>query len=603
MQGSASSRVVVSALATIIVAALAACDSRRAPSSGDGTTFLERAEGEALEAWITAERAAWVRANFITPDTTLIAAAAEAEKIGVESRLSREAARYTDLDLPYEQARKLLILRTMANLTAPADAAKTAELARITTSLKSAYGAGKYCPEDGDCLELEEMENILIDSRDPDRLLDVWQGWRTVSVPMRKDFERYVEIANEGARELGFADLGALWRSKYDMTPDEFAADVDRIWQQVKPLYEQLHCYVRFKLAERYGEAAVPLDDPIPAHLLGNMWAQDWQHIADLVLPGDADPGYDLTALLRERDVDALEMVRIGERFFSSLGFEELPETFWERSLFIKPADRDVVCHASAWDIDWVDDLRLKMCIEIESEDFITVHHELGHNYYQRAYGQLDPLFRDSANDGFHEALGDTLALSITPAYLVQLGFLDSAPDGDVVAMQLKTALDKIAFLPFGLLVDRYRWQVFAGEISPEEYNAVWWELRQRYQGVRPPVPRGEEFFDPGAKYHIANNTPYTRYFLAAVLHYQFHRALCEAIDFEGPLHECSIYGSPVAGERLRQMMDMGRSRPWQDALEALTGQREVDATAMVDYYQPLMDWLEEQNKGRSCGW
>jgi peptidyl-dipeptidase A len=603
MHGLVSCRLVTSAAVLLVMAALTGCDVHRRPSVGEGTAFVDRAEEEALEAWIAAERAAWVRANFITMDTTLIASAAEAEKIGVESRLAREAVRYSDVDLSDDHARKLLILRTMTNLPAPEDRVKTAELARITTSLKSAYGSGKYCPGDRDCLELEEMENILIESRDPDELLDVWQGWRTVSVPMRKDFERYVEIANEGARELGFADLGALWRSKYDMEPDEFAADVDRIWQQVKPLYDQLHCYVRARLAARYGEQVVPLDEPIPAHLLGNMWAQDWQHIADLALPGDADPGYDLTALLRERGIDAVEMVRIGERFFSSLGFDELPATFWERSLFVKPRDRDVVCHASAWDIDWVEDLRLKMCIEIESEDFITVHHELGHNYYQRAYGHLDPLFRDSANDGFHEALGDTLALSITPSYLVRLGFLDSAPDGDVVAMQLKTALDKIAFLPFGLLVDRYRWQVFAGEITPDEYNTAWWELRERYQGVRPPVPRGEQFFDPGAKYHIANNTPYTRYFLAAVLHYQFHRALCEAIGFEGPLHECSIYGNPVAGERLQQMMEMGRSRPWQDALEALTGQREVDATAIVDYYQPLMDWLEEQNAGRSCGW
>lgn len=603
MNGLLSARLVFSAAAVILVVPLVACDLHGSPSAADAIAFLDRAEEEALDAWISAERAAWVRANFITVDTTLIAASAEEEKIEVESRLAREAARYAGLDLPDEEARKLLILRTMTNLPAPADPDKTAELAGITTSLKSAYGAGKYCPEGDDCLELEEMENILIESRDPDELLDVWQGWRTVSVPMRQDFERYVEIANEGARELGFADLGALWRSKYDMTPDEFAADVDRIWDQVKPLYDQLHCYVRARLSERYGDDAVPLDGPIPAHLLGNMWAQDWQHVADIVLPGDADPGYDLTALLEARDLDAVEMVVIGERFFSSLGFEELPETFWQRSLFTKPQDRDVVCHASAWDIDWVDDLRLKMCIEIDAEDFTVVHHELGHNYYQRAYNHLDPLFRESANDGFHEAVGDTLALSITPRYLVQLGFLEVEPEGDVVAMQLKRALEKIAFLPFGLLMDQYRWKVFSGEISPDEYNAAWWELRERYQGVAPPVVRSEEFFDPGAKYHIANNVPYTRYYLAAVLQFQFFRALCNEAGFDGPLHECSIYGSTEAGQRLGEMLAMGRSRPWQDALEELTGQREVDATAIIDYFAPLMAWLEEQNEGRSCGW
>jgi peptidyl-dipeptidase A len=491
----------------------------------------------------------------------------------------------------------------MANLPAPNDADKTADLARITTDLKSAYGAGEYCPEGGECLELEEMENILTTSRDPVELLDLWTGWRTISAPMRTDFERYVAIANAGAHELGFTDLGALWRSKYDMTPEEFAADLDRIWGQVQPLYDELHCYVRGALAEQYGEELVPPDGPIPAHLLGNMWAQDWQHIADLVLPGNADPGYDLTELLHERDLDAIEMARIGERFFSSLGFEELPETFWERSLFTKPEDRDVVCHASAWDIDWVDDLRLKMCIEPEAEDFIVIHHELGHNYYQRAYNKLDPLFRDSANDGFHEAVGDTLALSITPNYLVELGFLDAKPEGDVVAMQLKLSLERIAFLPFGLLMDQYRWKVFSGEISPDEYNAAWWELREKYQGVVAPVERTEGDFDPGAKYHIANNVPYTRYYLAAVLQFQFHRALCEAAGFEGPLHECSIYGNAEAGKRLQEMLEMGRSRPWQDALEAMTGQREVDATAIIDYFAPLMEWLDEQNADRTCGW
>jgi peptidyl-dipeptidase A len=574
-----------------------------APSREDAVAFTDRAEEEVLDSWITAERAAWVQANFITEDTTIIAADAEELRIETESRLAREAAEYIDVDVPEDVERKLLILRTMANLPAPDDAEKTAALATITTDLKSAYGAGEYCPEGRECLELEEMENILTTSRDAAELLDLWTGWRTISVPMRADFERYVAIANAGARELGFSDLGALWRSKYDMTPDEFAADVDRIWGQVKPLYDELHCYVRGALADQYGEELVPLEGPIPAHLLGNMWAQDWQHIADLVLPGDADPGYDLTALLQARDLDAIEMTRIGERFFSSLGFEELPETFWERSLFTKPEDRDVVCHASAWDIDWVDDLRLKMCIETEAEDFIVIHHELGHNYYQRAYNQLDPLFRDSANDGFHEAVGDTLTLSITPNYLVELGFLDSLPEGDVVAMQLKLALERIAFLPFGLLMDQYRWKVFSGEISPDDYNAAWWELREKYQGVVAPVERSEGDFDPGAKYHIANNVPYTRYYLAAILQFQFHRALCEAAGFEGPLHECSIYGNAEAGRRLQEMLEMGRSQPWQDALEALTGQREVDATAIIDYFAPLMEWLDEQNAGRTCGW
>jgi len=421
---------------------------------------------------------------------------------------------------------------------------------------------------------------------------------------MRPQYERFVELADEGARQLGFSDLGELWRSGYDMPPGEFAGELDRLWEQVRPLYEALHCHVRASLAERYGTDLVPPGQPIPAHLLGNMWAQSWSNIFDEVGVGQSDPGFDLTALLRDAGVDAREMVRYGERFFTSLGFEPLPETFWERSLFTKPADREVVCHASAWDIDYVDDLRIKMCIEVDEEDFVTVHHELGHNFYQRAYNRLDPLYRDGANDGFHEAVGDAIALSVTPEYLVRIGLLDREPPatGDL-ALLMRLALDRVAFLPFGLVVDQWRWKVFSGEIGPQEYNAGWWELRKSYQGVRPPVPRTEQDFDPGAKYHVPANTPYMRYFLGSILQFQFHRALCESAGYDGPLHRCSIYGNAAAGERLIRALEMGRSRPWPEVLEALTGQRDMDATAILDYFAPLKEWLDEQNRDRVCGW
>ena len=388
------------------------------------------------------------------------------------------------------------------------------------------------------------------------------------------------------------------------MDPNAFRAELDRLWEQVRPLYESLHCYVRGELSEHYGADVVPESGPIPAHVLGNMWAQTWSNVYDLVAPEMGDAGFDLTELLQQEGVDALEMVRYGERFFTSLGFEELPDTFWERSLFTKPADREVVCHASAWDIDQVEDIRIKMCIEINAEDFSTVHHELGHNFYQRAYSKQPFLYRESANDGFHEGVGDTVALSVTPDYLVQIGLLDEAPESEAdLGVLLKMALDKVAFLPFGLVVDSWRWQVFSGEASVDEYNAAWWKLRERYQGVVPPVERTEEQFDPGAKYHVPANTPYTRYFLAHILQFQFHRALCETAGYDGPLHRCSIYGQQDAGEKLIKMLEMGASRPWPDALEALSGQREMDATAILDYFAPLQSWLEEQNAGRQCGW
>ena len=443
----------------------------------------------------------------------------------------------------------------------------------------------------------------MTSSRDPKEILMAWKGWHSISPPMRERYAEMVGLANEGARDLGFADTGAMWRSKYDMLPDAFAAEMDRLWQQVRPLYVALHTYVRFKLIEKYGKDVVGDGKLIPAHLLGNMWGQTWGNIYPLVAPPGAGKGYDLTELLKAKKVDEKEMVRYGERFFTSLGFAPLPGTFWERSLFLKPADRDVVCHASAWDVDSDQDLRVKMCIEVTDEFFSTIHHELGHNFYQRAYAKQAPFFRDSANDGFHEAVGDTIALSVTPEYLKQIGLLDKVPgaEGDL-GLLMKMALDKIAFLPFGLMVDQWRWKVFSGETKPANYNKAWWELRAKYQGLEPPAQRSEADFDPGAKYHVAANTPYTRYFLAAILQFQFHRALSKTAGCELPLNRCSIYESQPAGERLNKMLSMGLSRPWPEALEALTGEKRMDATAILDYFAPLKKWLDEQNRNRPAG-
>lgn len=568
---------------------------------------MAEAEEELTRLLISAERAAWVQSNFITHDTEQIAAEAGERMLTSAVAYAQGAARFDGVEVDPDVRRKLGLLKTSLVIPAPADPEKTSELTRITTRLQSLYGTGKYCPEgaEGDeCKDLLELSRTIAESRDPDELLEAWTGWRTISPPMRDDYRRMVELANEGSAELGYADTGALWRSNYDMDPDAFAAELDRLFGQIRPLYEALHCHVRASLQAEYGEDVVPSGEPIPAHLLGNMWAQSWGNVYPLVAPEDGDPGYDLTALLQEQGVDAVDMVRQGEAFFSSLGFAPLPETFWERSLFTQPQDREVVCHASAWVVDQVDDLRIKMCIQVNAEDFQTIHHELGHNYYQRAYNDKSYLYRNSANDGFHEAVGDTVALSVTPPYLVDIGYLDEEPPASKdVGLLLRDALDKIAFVPFGLLVDQWRWKVFSGEIGPEEYNQGWWDLREKYQGVAAPVARSEEDFDPGAKYHIPGNTPYTRYFLAAILQFDFHRSLCEAAGYEGPLNRCTIYGSEEAGALLEEMLAMGQSRPWQEALETVTGSRQMNASAILDYFAPLAEWLEEQNEGRQCGW
>ena len=600
--------------APAILALFAALAFAAPPTAQEAKKFLDDAEKKLFDLGLDAGQAAWVQSTYITDDSEAVAARANERSIAESVRLAKGTVRFDKLNLPPDQRRKMNLLKYGLVLAAPANPAESGEVTRLGASLEGAYGKGKYCPPDKagtakPCMDIEAVTRVLATSTDPKELLDAWRGWHTISPPMRKDFQRFVELANKGARELGFKDTGAMWRSKYDMPADDFAKEVDRLWEQVRPLYVSLHSYVRWKLREKYGPDIVPATGPLPGHLLGNIWAQDWSNVYKLVAPADADKGYDLTEILKKRSTQPLDMVRYGESFFKSLGFAPLPPTFWERSMFTKPRDRDVVCHASAWDIDSLDDLRIKVCIDITEEDFTTIHHELGHNFYQRAYNKQPFLFRDSANDGFHEAIGDTIALSVTPEYLAKIGLLDKAPDSSKdIGLLLSRALEKVAFLPFGLMIDQWRWKVFSGEIPPGQYNKGWWDLRLKYQGVAPPLARSEADFDPGAKYHVAADVPYTRYFLSFIMQFQFHRALaqaagCPAQGSGTPLHRCSIYDNKEAGRRLNKMLEMGISRPWQDAMFELTGQRQMDATAILDYFAPLQKWLDEQNKGKPVGW
>ena len=577
-----------------------------APTPADAKVFLDTVNQTMLKLGVEANQGGWVQQNFITDDTDALAARANQRGIDAIARFVKDATRFDKLDLPADQRRELNVLKTSLVMVTPADPKESEELTTTMARLESLYGKGKWCadPKDPDtCLNIDEVTKVMAQSRDPKRLRQVWEGWHTISPPMKKDYTRFVELSNKGAREIGFKDTGAMWRSKYDMPPDDYAKELDRLWTQVRPLYLKLHAYVRMKLLEKYGDL-VPANGPIPAYLLGNIWAQDWTNIYPLVAPANADPGYSLTDILKKRNMGALDMVRTGERFYTSVGFPPLPKTFWERSLFVRPKDREVVCHASAWDIDLEEDLRIKMCIEQTAEDFTTIHHELGHNFYQRAYKAQPVIFRDSANDGFHEVIGDTIALSVTPEYLVKIGLLAKAPDASRdLGLLMNRALEKVAFLPFGLLIDQWRWKVFSGEVTPDQYNKAWWDLRLKYQGIAPPSPRGDELFDPGAKYHIPDNTPYSRYFMSFILQFQFHRALSKIAGCTDPLNRCSIYQSKEAGSRLNAMLSMGLSKPWPDALEALTGARQIDASAVLDYFAPLSKWLDQQLAGTPVGW
>jgi peptidyl-dipeptidase A len=598
----------VTAQKVIHISGHAPAEKKGATTVAEAQAFMKKAEDQLQDLGVRTARATWVQENFITDDTEVLSAQAQEKLTALTTQLALDARRFDHLQMPAELSRKFKLLKLSLVAPAPNNDKDRAELTRIAASLDADYGKGKYCKPQPDgtqkCQSLNDLERTMATSTNPDELLDAWVGWHKISIPMRERYARFVQLSNEGARGLGFKDTGAMWRSNYDMGPDEFSAEMERLWKQVQPFYVSLHAYVRKQLIKKYGKIADRPDGLIPAHLLGNMWSQEWGNIYPLVAPADATQGYDLTQLLKDKKVDELGMVHYGENFFKSLGFDPLPKTFWERSLFLKPKDRDVVCHASAWDIDNQNDVRLKMCIEVRDEDFVTIHHELGHNFYQRDYKDQSTLFQDSANDGFHEAVGDTIALSVTPEYLKEVGLLQTLPPESAdIGYLLKMALDKIAFLPFGYLIDQWRWKVFSGEITPEQYNKAWWELRTKYQGIAPPVERSEADFDPGAKYHVASNTPYARYFLARILQFQFHRGLCQAAGIQGPLHRCSIYKNQAAGAKLNKMLSMGKSSPWPDALEVMTGQRQMDATAILDYFAPLKKWLDEQTQGEKMGW
>jgi len=571
--------------------------------------WVDMAEKTMFDFGVEFARISWINNTYITHDSDMLAAKYGAQATEMSVAYANDAARFARVEgLDPDVARKLDILRNGIVMPAPVADGSATELNEIATKLGSAYGRGKGTlngePINGSDIEAE-MGNL---DRTPTELSEMWASWHdNVGAPMRDDYTRMITIANDGAKELGYADLGAMWRSNYDMDPDQFAAETERMWQEVKPLYVALHTYVRSKLNAKYGDKVQPANGPIRADLLGNMWGQEWGNIYPLVAPkGAGDIGYDLTDLIAEKGLSEVDMVKAGEQFFSSLGFDPLPETFWERSQFVKPQDREVVCHASAWDLDNVDDLRIKMCIKRNADDFIVIHHELGHNYYQRAYNDKSYLYLNGANDGFHEAIGDMIALSITPEYLVQIDMLDpkQVPSADKdIGLLLRQAMDKVAFLPFGLMVDRYRWSLFDGSVPPADYNEQWTALRYQYQGIVPPVPRGPEAFDPGAKYHVPGNVPYTRYFLARILQFQFFKEACDQAGWTGPLHRCSFYGNEAVGKNLNAMLAMGSSKPWPDALEAFTGERQMSGKAMVEYFAPLMAWLDEQNKGKPQGW
>ena len=637
------------AVAVAMTLGLAACQrdatpptagTAPAPAGETADQFIARVNREYRKLSAELNSAQWLSSTYINSDSELIAAKTNERWLTQLNAWIEQSRRFDGQQLSPDTARAIKLLKLMTAMPAPRDPEKLAELTRIATRMEGMYGAGSYCTGEGEakvCRDIGQLSEVLAKSRDYDAQLDAWQGWHSISVPMRKDYTRFVELVNEGAKGMGFADAGEMWRSGYDMSPVELAAETDRLWDQVKPLYEQLHCYARGRLDAEYGkdkgEAAGGM---LPAHLMGNLWQQDWGNLWDMLQPYPGAGSLDVNGALntiaqadlasararatagdgssaerafmveRAAALDtAKKMTERAQDFYVSLGMPKLPASYWEKSQFIKPLDRDVVCHASAWDMNMEGDVRTKMCITPTEEELTTIYHELGHIYYDLAYNKQPPLFQNGAHDGFHEAIGDTIVLAMTPSYLHSVGLVDAQQQSEeaLINAQMRMALAKVAFLPFGLMIDRWRWGVFDGSIKPDQYNKAWWELKAKYQGVAPVTARGEDFFDPGAKYHVPGNTPYTRYFLSHVLQFQFYKSLCDAAGYKGPLYECSFYGNKEAGEKYWAMLSKGASQPWQQTMKELTGGEKMDASAVLEYFAPLQAWLKQQNANQSCGW
>ncbi len=628
------------------VLALAACNKEEktaqqgAPAVPAGETadqFIARVNNEFRKLYPEMTASQWLSNTYINDDTQLLEAKYNERYLAQLNLWIEQARRFEGQKMSPETARAIQLLKLSTAMPAPKDPAKLTELTQIASKMGGMYGAGKYCTGEGEaqrCRDLGQLEDVLRSSRDYDAQLDAWQGWHTIAQPMRKDYVRFAELVNEGAKELGYADAGEMWRSGYDMTPAELSAETDRLWGQVKPLYEQLHCYTRTKLQATYGVDKGQVNGMLPAHLTGNMWQQDWGNLWDILQPYKGAGELNITDALKAQyqadyakeiakagsaptplqqvEADraaqlmvARQMTERAQDFYASLGMPKLPESYWNKTQFIKPLDRDVVCHASAWDMNMAGDVRTKMCIKPNEEDFTTIYHELGHVYYYLAYNKQPPLFQTGAHDGFHEAIGDTMVLAMTPEYLKSIGLVGEQQQSQeaLINAQMRMALAKVSFMPFGLMIDRWRWGVFDGSIKPADYNKAWWDLKARYQGVAPANARGEEFFDPGAKYHVPGNTPYTRYFLSHILQFQFYKGLCDAAGYKGPLYNCSFYGNKVAGQRFWAMLEKGASQPWQATLKELTGTEKMDASAVLEYFAPLQEWLKQQNEGQTCGW
>ena len=575
-------------------------------SDAEALAFLTRAEQEIAQADEANQRARWVNQTYLTEDTTWLSARANESFTALQMRLSREAAAFKGPKLAPTTLRRLSLLTLAIRSPSPPDAGEGREWADVQAGLVSDYNRHYVADGERRLGSYGEVRRAMETTDDPAALQQLWVKWHAVGQGLEPAYQRFVELSRVGAKSLGFADVGEIWRAAYDMPPDAMAGDVERLWADIKPLYVQLHCYTRAKLAAAYGTGVQPSDGPIRIELTRNPMGMYWVGAYDRIATDFPAPSYDLDTILESRRPTGRAMAEYADRFWTSMGLPAMPASFWAQSMFDKPRDREVVCPGSVSIVHGPDDVRLKMCAGANAVDFTTVHHEVGHAVYALAYRDQPYLFRASANDAFHEAVADLGALSITPSYLQRIGLIDSsqAPGSDQdLGLLMRMALQRVTFMPFSVIVDKWRWKVFSGQIPPERYDGAWWDLVARYQGLSPMETRREGSFDIASLPHVTSNVSYIRYFYAYLLEFQLFKAACDSAGWKGPLHRCTLYGDQLAGSHLKTMLAMGASRPWQDALAVGAGTAQVSADGMLAYFRPLREFLERENAGRQCGW
>ncbi|KAM3956774.1 angiotensin-converting enzyme-like isoform 2-T2 [Aphomia sociella] len=607
----------VGAIASVFIVAARGRAAERTAEEAAGREYMRKLDEQTSKSLNKKTLAAWQYESNITTynEEYMLQVSleiAEEEKESWKETMSYLWHEFEDEDLK-RMFRKYSELGTSA---LPEDLNQ--RLLQAVSNMQTIYAKATICDyKDRNKCDLHvepDVTNIFANSEDPEELKYTWLEWhKAAGAPSRGNFTEYVQMDNEAAKLNGYDSVAEWWLSEYeaDDSEDQFAS----LWSQIKPLYQQIHAYVRRQLRLKYGEDIVSAKGPIPAHLLGNIWAQTWGNVEKFTRPYPNKPDVDVTSALIAQNYTALKMFKTAEEFFKSLNLTAMPDMFWEKSIIEKPDDgRDLVCHASAWDFYDGEDFRIKQCTTITAAFFKTTHHEMGHIQYYLQYKDQPVVYRRGANPGFHEAVGDVIALSVsTPKHLKVMGLLEDGPeDAESNINQLyKMGLDKIVFLPFGYLLDLFRYGVFRGTTTTRDYNCHFWRLRETLQGVEPPAPRSEDDFDAAAKYHVAADVEYMRYYISYIIQFQFHRALCQLAGEYSPgdsdklLSTCDIYRSQPAGEALGKMLQMGSSKPWPDAMEALTGQRNMDASGVLEYFEPLYKWLKTENErtGEYIGW